>query len=309
MENIKSPITYKQNIILLERVSKKIIIDLYNNDLDLDVQSFFTEIDSVCIYKCLDTGYLFYYPEFLSGNELFYDSLKSQMPIKYNVPYYSEWKWEYDVCIELINPSDRVYEIGCGYGNFLKSLIEKGVSNVSGTELNMDSVRVAKGKGLEIDYITIQDKAKSIFETFDVVCTFQVLEHIYDIKSFIDASLKILRKGGKLIIAVPYNNPYLFGKDIFNTLNLPPHHMGLWNTKSFQNLEKFFPMKLQKLVIEKLPPTGYDFDRYYLINKDFNYPKGIPFKSIYDRLYYRWLKKFHSFYRGKNVIAVFTKNE
>ena len=32
---------------------------------------------------------------------------------------------------------------------------------------------------------------------------FQVLEHIYDVKDFIEASLKVLKKGGKIIVCEP----------------------------------------------------------------------------------------------------------
>ena len=162
---------------------------------------------------------------------------------------------------------------------------------------------------MNIEYKTIQVKAKETFEEFDIVCAFQVLEHIDNVKSFIDSSLQILKKGGKLIIAVPFNNPYLFRNDILNTLNMPPHHMGLWNKKAFMNMDKFFPMCLEKLIIEKLPAEGYDFNRFYFVNKDIIYSKGMPFKYLFDKLYLKWLKTFHRFYGGKNIIAVFIKNE
>jgi SAM-dependent methyltransferase len=305
MKDILSPITHSPNVKVIKKISSKTIVELYQSDLEVDVQTFFNKIDYVFLCKCIDTGFLFYHPENLSGDESFYNRLKVQLPAKYNTQYYSDWKWEYDVCINYIKKTDKVYEIGCGNGNFLMKLAEKGIENISGSELNMDSVLSAKNKGLNVEYKTIQDKAKIILDSYDVVCTFQVLEHIYDVKSFLDSSLKILKKGGKLIIAVPFNNPYLFGHDILNTLNLPPHHMGLWNLKTFKSLQKHFPLKLEKLIIEKLPLEGYDFERYFLVNKDINYSVGLPFKKLYDKLYFKWLKAFHSYYSGKNIVAIY----
>ena len=307
--NIASPITNKQNIQHNLTIDKNIIINSYNIDLAIDVARFFSEIDNIQICECKETGYLFYYPLGVSGDEAFYDELKKQLPAKYNAPYYSAWKWEYDICFKHINRTDKVYEIGCGEGNFLLKLKESGIEEVYGTELNQDSVNAAVAKGLGVEYITIQEKAKSTREEYDVVCSFQVLEHIAEVKSFLDASIKILRKGGKLMIAVPFNDPYLFKNDKYNTLNMPPHHMGLWSRKAFENLSKFFPLKLEEIIIERLPNEGYDFDQYFAINKDKNYPRRLPFKSFYDKLYFKWLKKNHKKINGKNIIAIFKKEK
>ena len=306
--DITSPITNTINIQCNFTIDKNIIINSYNKDLAIDVTRFFSGIDNIQVCECNETGYLFYYPLSISGDESFYDELKKKLPEKYNTPYYSAWKWEYDICIKYINKSDKVYEIGCGEGNFLLKLKESGVEEVYGTELNQDSVKAAVSKGLGVEYITIQEKSKSSKEVFDVVCSFQVLEHIADVKSFLDASIKILKKGGRLMIAVPFNDPYIFKNDKFNTLNMPPHHMGLWNRKAFENLCKFFPLRLEEIIVERLPNSGYDFDQYFSINKDIKYPLLLPFKSCYDKLYFKWLKKNHKKINGKNIIAIFKKD-
>ncbi len=307
--NIPSPITKLPNTRCVETISTQFIINSYKRDLNVDVSRFFNDFDKVQIWECLDTGYLFFYPFSISGDEVFYDELKIQLPVMYNAPYYSTWKWEYDICVNFIKETDKVYEIGCGNGNFLLKLKHRGVKEVYGTELNHDSVNVAINKGLNVEYITIQEKAKHVLEEYDVVCTFQVLEHISEVKSFLDASIKILKKGGKLIITVPFNDPYLFKNDKYNTLNMPPHHMGLWGKSAFVSLFRFFPMKLEQVIIEKLPNVGYDFERYYTVNKDKNYSTGKPFKHMYDQLYFRWLKMSHTKKNGKNIIAVFKKDE
>jgi 2-polyprenyl-3-methyl-5-hydroxy-6-metoxy-1,4-benzoquinol methylase len=304
---ILSPLTKSSNILLKDKISSKVIVDLYKEEFDVDVDRFFSDLNDVSIYQCLDSGLLFYYPETLSGDETFYDELKTQMPIKYNSSYYPETKWEYDICLKIVKPNDKVYEVGAGNGTFLKKLRNKGVMQIFGTELNMESIKSAAEYNIKLDNKTIQEKAKETEDFFDVVCTFQVLEHISEIHSFIEACLKVLKRGGKFIIAVPYNSPYLFKKDKLNTLNMPPHHMALWNKKSFENLGRYFPVVLNDIIIEKLPAEGYDFDRYFKVNKDSLYPLKFPLKRIFDGLYFRWLKRFHSKISGKNIIAVYEK--
>jgi len=306
-KNVASPISGSFNTKIIESIPLKTIIDSYKEDLNVNILRFFEDLDKVQIYKCLDTGYLFYYPYNILGDELFYNELKIQLPALYNSPYYPSWKWEFDICLNLIKRSDKIYEIGCGVGNFLAKLKEKGIKDVSGTELNQDSVDTAIKNGLEVENVTIQEKAKKVSETYDVVCAFQVLEHIADVKSFLDASIKILKKGGQLMIAVPYNNPFLFVNDKYNTLNMPPHHMGLWGKEALKNLDKFFPIELEQIIIEKLPKSGYDFDQYFSINKDKNYAPGMPFKNLYDKFFLNWLKKNHYKKEGKNIIAIFRK--
>ena len=304
---IQSPISKKFTVRVIESVTNKRILDLYKEDFDIDVTRFFNDVKEVLICKCLESGFLFYYPRKLSGDEKFYDELKRQMPSKYNLPYYPPEKWEYGICVDMVKPGDKVYEIGAGNGAFLEKLLKLGITEIYGTELNADSIQLAANRNIKLDYKTIEQKALEVSNEFDVVFTFQVLEHITDVKEFLDASIKIIKPNGKLVIAVPFNNPYLFKNDIFNTLNLPPHHMGLWNKKVFKNLHKYFPIQLEQLIVEPLPSEGYDFEQFYSINKNKLYPLRFPFKMMFDKYYYRWLKRHHKTREGKNIIAIFRK--
>lgn len=110
-----------------------------------------------------------------------------------------------------------------------------------------------------------------------MVCSFQVLEHIADVKSFIESSLKALKKGGRLVVAVP-NNDVLFFKyrnlrfqnnHYLKTLllNLPPHHMGLWNPRSIVNLASIYNLKLEALFKEPLNHHRKELIKAILIEK------------------------------------------
>ena len=234
-----SPLTQKNNTVLTDSFLSKDIIQLYKDQLGIDVTRFFIGNEKVYVYNDEATGYRFYYPGRLDGDGNFYEQLQKKL----GAGYYHEWKFENQIAYDQIQPNDNVLDIGCGIGNFLVRAKDK-TNHIAGLELNENAVNECKRKGLTVFNEMIQQHAEKNENNYDIVCMFQILEHIYDVKSFLEASLKVLRTGGKLIIGVPNNEPYFLGYDKYCTLNLPPHHMGLWNKKTFEALAKLYNLKI-----------------------------------------------------------------
>ena len=236
-----SPITKKNNTTLVDTFRSRDIIQLYREQVGIDTAHFFPTSE-FNIFRCGDTGYRFYYPEGMDGDGKFYAALQEKL----GGDYYHAWKFENQMALDAISPRDRVLDIGCGTGNFLTRAKEKALA-VTGLELNQKAVETCRQKGLEVHNEMIQVHAATHEGAYDVVCMFQVLEHIYDVKSFLEAALKVLKKGGCLVIGVPNNEPYFLGYDRYCTLNLPPHHMGLWNKEVFERLSGQFDLALEEV--------------------------------------------------------------
>ena len=112
----------------------------------------------------------------------------------------------------------------------------------------------------------VQSHSKDNEGIYDVLCMFQVLEHLVPIKEVIQSCLKCLKQGGFLVISVPNNDSFI-KKDKLNLLNLPPHHMGRWNEKSLKALGKLFKMKLVESSKEPLQANHFD----WFVNIQINY--------------------------------------
>lgn len=242
---IKSPLSGSCNIKKESEIKTDFIIKKYQQDLGVDVSHYFKGLDAISIYQCLDSGYRFYYPFALAGESEFYEKLQK------HPWYYMDWKWEHEKTLTIINDAKNLLEIGCAQGEFLEKIHTKGIA-CTGLELNAHAAKVGRKKGLHILEESIQNHAKKHKEHYDVVCSFQVAEHVASIGEFIQASLDALKPGGKLIISVPNNDSVVFKAGVDIVLNMPPHHMGLWNMNSLIKLQHFFPVQIEDIYLEPL---------------------------------------------------------
>lgn len=299
---MKSPVTFKGEAILEKSIGTLPIIEGYKRSFNLDVKGYFKGNEHIEIYKCCDTGYRFYYPFDISGDSDFYAHLQ-QFDF-----YYMPWKWEHQMTLELITPGDSILEVGCGKGYFLKKVNEAKGVNCVGIELN-ESVAM-ESKDVNIINTSIEKYSEGNKNKFDIVCSFQVLEHVAFVRSFLNAKIDCLKKGGKLVICVPNNDSYLKYTD--GILNKPPHHMGLWEEKSLTALEKYYPMKLVKILFE--PLQEYHLSDYLyvtLVNKIGKYPARALLKTLslagLKKIIRREILNRANSIKGHSIMAIFEK--
>jgi SAM-dependent methyltransferase len=205
--------------------------------LDLGDQIF----DALELKLCAACDLRFYVPEFV-GDEKFYESLQ-----RFDWYYMSE-KAEYEFAAQYITPEDRVLELGVGRGAFAAKI--KAQSYV-GLELSEAAANLARERGVVVHKCSIEEHAVDHPDAYDVVCSFQVLEHISDPKSFIESSLRCLKKGGKMIHSVPWEDGFI-GTQTNNVLNMPPHHATRWTDKALRNLAVLFNLEVVAFGYEML---------------------------------------------------------
>lgn len=251
-ETVASTLTHKNNVTLEKEFETKVIMRDYQNAFSIDVSRLFDGVEKIQLYRCNQTGYRFFYPLHIAGDSQFYEELQ-RFPW-----YYMDWKWEHATVQAQIGTAHKILEIGCAKGAFIEKLSNDGLQ-CTGLEFNEDAIDVCLRKGLDVRSESIQSHAKRFPDCYDIVCSFQVMEHIAPIGEVLEASINTLKKGGRLFISVPNNKSFL-GYD-WNILNLPPHHMGLWDKPSLKNIEKAFPeLKVKNFFFE--PLQGYHVEYY-----------------------------------------------
>ena len=76
---------------------------------------------------------------------------------------------------------------------------------------------------------------------------------------FLGNQIKCIKPGGYLVVSVPNNEGFI--KDDFNLLNVPPHHMGLWEEHSLRRTGDLFGLKHVATHFEPLQ----DYHRGYFL--------------------------------------------
>ena len=96
----------------------------------------------------------------------------------------------------------RILEIGCGTGGNLPLLGRYG--RVTALEMNGDARAFARQKtGVDVRDGTLPQNLPFVGECFDVVCLFDVLEHVTDDRAALAAIAGLLAPGGCLLLTVP----------------------------------------------------------------------------------------------------------
>jgi 2-polyprenyl-6-hydroxyphenyl methylase/3-demethylubiquinone-9 3-methyltransferase len=111
----------------------------------------------------------------------------------------------------------QVLDVGCGGGILSEGMAARGAS-VTGIDLGEAPLQVARlhllESGLEVNYerIPVERLAEERPQAFDLVTCMEMLEHVPDPESVVQACARLLKPGGKAFFSTINRNPksYLF---------------------------------------------------------------------------------------------------
>ncbi|WP_286281606.1 bifunctional 2-polyprenyl-6-hydroxyphenol methylase/3-demethylubiquinol 3-O-methyltransferase UbiG [Polynucleobacter sp. HIN8] len=111
----------------------------------------------------------------------------------------------------------RILDVGCGGGILAESLSKAGAT-VTGIDLSTKALKVAElhqlESGTSVRYLTIsaEDLAKEESQSYDVVTCMEMLEHVPDPSSVVQACAKLCKPSGHIFFSTLNRNPksYLF---------------------------------------------------------------------------------------------------
>lgn len=114
----------------------------------------------------------------------------------------------------LLKPNVRILEIGCGIGSIVFELNKEGY-DITGTDISREAIAYGLKKYGDIK-LQVQPAEILQFEdqTFDVVLSFDLFEHITQVDKHISEVCRVLRDGGYYL----FQTPNKYSSAIFETL-------------------------------------------------------------------------------------------
>jgi 2-polyprenyl-3-methyl-5-hydroxy-6-metoxy-1,4-benzoquinol methylase len=117
----------------------------------------------------------------------------------------------------------RILDAGSGSGYFLDTAMERGWE-AHGTEYDTAVVEACRARGIHMQQ-GVLDPAHYTEASFDVITSFEVLEHLVDPATELAHISKLLRPGGILYLTTPNFNSVArhIARDRWNIINYPEH--------------------------------------------------------------------------------------
>lgn len=150
-------------------------------------------------------------------------------------------------------------DVGCGTGAFLNKM-NKGGWNVAGVEPDAGARRTAASLyGLTV---SASDQLFNLPEShFDAITLWHVLEHVHDIHGHLQQLVRLLKKDGRLFIAVPNytSSDAKQYKEMWAAFDVPrhlyhfsPHSMNILLSKHRLKIRKMKPMWFDSFYVSML---------------------------------------------------------
>ena len=160
-----------------------------------------------------------------------------------------------------------VLEIGSGIG-LIGAYIRLQNAQIQYTGIELDEEAFRKSQQLKLN--TINGDFKEMEKTagqFDVIMLWEVIEHLQDLKLFLDLAYKKLNTNGKIILSTPnynkiLNYPNREKDQLFQ--DEPPIHLNFFTAESIKNVFEFHHFANCKIVVKKFPYVALAKKRFYL---------------------------------------------
>lgn len=158
--------------------------------------------------------------------------------------------------LEPYRKNNKILDVGCGRGFFLETAREMGWE-VYGTEFSATACQLLRDKNITIAEGVLSTNSFNNVQ-FDVITSFEVIEHINNPIEEVEKFYEILRPNGLLYITTPNFNSYLryILKAEYNVITYP-EHLSYYTKKTLGKLLVKSRFKKKKILT-----TGVSLSRF-----------------------------------------------
>jgi SAM-dependent methyltransferase len=132
--------------------------------------------------------------------------------------------------------SGRFLDLGCDDGaRTLEFAAAAGATVIHGVENVSDRARLAAARGINVSEGDLDDPLAYDDDSFEIVCSNQVIEHVHDTDHFVAETRRVLVRGGCTIVSTEnlasWHNigALLFGWQPFSLTNVCTKRLGIGN--------------------------------------------------------------------------------
>lgn len=300
---VLSPLTRKPRVHLVKTLDPRAVVKQWNDAFNIDISHCFAGVKEIEQWRCDESGLLFYMPLGIAGDASVYNGLR----ISSRGSYYMKDKWEYGAAERWLPRIGKVLEIGCGDGYFLERCARRSLAAV-GLELAPPQSTRENRPTVDIRNEMLNEHVANHANSYDVVCSFQVLEHVACPREYLENSIKLLKSGGLMIVGTPNSESFL--KHAYNLLDMPPHHMTGWSVYSYRFLERILPVKVEQIDYE---PLELYHCEYFVDTFRKRFPRTCDPRSLWTKGYLGKLSAkvlksgARKLVRGQSMLAVLRK--
>jgi 2-polyprenyl-3-methyl-5-hydroxy-6-metoxy-1,4-benzoquinol methylase len=129
-------------------------------------------------------------------------------------------------------PPGFLMEIGSGFGTFAALAQGSGrFTRVVAVEANPEMAAACRRRGLEVLPKRIEDLTDEL-EAVDVVVAFEVIEHLFAPRAFLEQCARLMKPGGLLVLSCPNGQGFDIALLGSVSLAIDPEHVNLFNPRS-----------------------------------------------------------------------------
>jgi hypothetical protein len=206
-------------------------------DLELRLTSHLRALwggDRCSIMVCQNCGFGFSWP-YVAGDAAFY-----QLAFP-NIGYTSD-RWEFSRTQRELTRFDisgmELLEVGAGFGMFLDQLSSAGFpkSAITAIEHHPTSYARLQAKGYRASAHDVRSAEFTPARRFDLVCMFQVVEHMDRLDQLMDRLDLICSERAHIFLSVPNAQRTNYFEDHGWKFDMPPDHIGRWTRAAMEHL-------------------------------------------------------------------------
>jgi SAM-dependent methyltransferase len=216
------------------------------------------------LYRCTECGLETFLPQIIGSPSFYVEAYNLNGTQSASDFTYSVDKWDFDEAAKDAHGRKRIFEFGCGNGNFL-SRIRNTASEVAGLEYNPAALITGREKGFRV--YSPDDGTHVFGNDWDAAFSFHVLEHVADPVSFVRAMANTVKKeDGVIGISVPNQDGPIRHIEPC-VMNMPPHHATRWRLSSFEALAKRLNMVITRVAYEPLLLENHSYYSVHWVRK------------------------------------------